>query len=860
MRKGIYGFLCLVTALALVLSCFCTAAFAADTHSVIVDYDSALGSVGIEINGVSASSVGIASDVTYDNVWKASAALTGGTTVKIMDGITITPAEDFSYSTVTATTINSVDFTGAVKGTNNGNVSSDGVSGVVFKVDAERTGTLYFALSLNTGKGVRAVNVNDISTYVLNYTNETGATQVDIFGFDVQAGESYYFWPTGTKPNTYGAFFKEKVISEAAAGDTVTIKPVPSEGNYIGNVSLGDDSVALTTNSGMTECTFTMPDNDIEVEVEFISSEVYDEIQEISFDEIKGGNASESEIYEDLELFDGHNTAAGYADVSWESSNEAVISISGDVNGLSTDTQVDLTAVFTWQDYPNLRITKTFNLTVPADTDDDAAVAAAKEALTLGDTSAVKKSIELPTVGKRNTAIAWSSSNPSVVAADGTVTPVWEQETTVILTATISRGSATPVTKEFTIVVSAQYALTVERIAVSNEDGDVVVTPADGDYISHIVITDNIENKSEQALLAAVYDSDGKLLDAGVITLASLAEEQYSDNDGQTIIYLDKLSMDKISVSTGCTVKVFALDSISTMKPATSQSVYVYDTALASSPTIYVAGDSTACTYSTTGSKNAFPRTGWAQVLGDYFSGATVNDLALSGRSSLSFRSETNYTTIKNKIKAGDYFVIQFGHNDSKSGDTARYTDASGDRFTDGSFKNSLTEYYVNVALDKGANPILTTSISRRSLSDSGLEAYVNATRELGYELGLPVVDLYAKTNGYINEVGVDQAMDIFAYILADDPRFVKGAVLPASYQTSLGKSTIDEIGDFANSQYVGGSTDNTHIHYYGAQMVSQWFCDELERLGYPLTSLRSSHVTTLDDIPSYSEAAASQN
>ena len=54
--------------------------------------------------------------------------------------------------------------------------------------------------------------------------------------------------------------------------------------------------------------------------------------------------------------------------------------------------------------------------------------------------------------------------------------------------------------------------------------------------------------------------------------------------------------------------------------------------------------------------------------------GSTGYNLALSGRSSLDFLSEANYATLKNSIKAGDYLLIGFGHNDEKYTDSDRFT------------------------------------------------------------------------------------------------------------------------------------------------------------------------------------------
>lgn len=74
----------------------------------------------------------------------------------------------------------------------------------------------------------------------------------------------------------------------------------------------------------------------------------------------------------------------------------------------------------------------------------------AAELLDLGDLSAVREDIRLPTTGAYAAAISWASSNPDVVANDGTVTrpEASEPDATVMLTATITLDGQTA-TKTF---------------------------------------------------------------------------------------------------------------------------------------------------------------------------------------------------------------------------------------------------------------------------------------------------------------------------------------------------------------------------------------------------------------------------
>ena len=52
-------------------------------------------------------------------------------------------------------------------------------------------------------------------------------------------------------------------------------------------------------------------------------------------------------------------------------------------------------------------------------------------------------------------------------------------------------------------------------------------------------------------------------------------------------------------------------------------------------------------------------------------------------------------------LKAGDYLLIAFGHNDEKSDDDTRFTDASLPYTNEASFGWHLYEYYIKLAEEK---------------------------------------------------------------------------------------------------------------------------------------------------------------
>ena len=171
--------------------------------------------------------------------------------------------------------------------------------------------------------------------------------------------------------------------------------------------------------------------------------------------------------------------------------------------------------------------------------------------------------------------------------------------------------------------------------------------------------------------------------------------------------------------------------------------------------TLYIIGDSTAATYAA----NLSPRTGWAQVLQPFFNvdSVVVNNQAASGRSSKSFYTEGRWTTVTNTLKAGDYVMIQFAHNDEKTDDTARYTIPAT------TFKYYLS-IYVNGARAKGAIPVFLSSIPRNNWSGTGIQQahkpYTDAMKELATSLSVPFIDMEAVTMTYLNSKGKTYSTD----------------------------------------------------------------------------------------------------
>lgn len=155
-------------------------------------------------------------------------------------------------------------------------------------------------------------------------------------------------------------------------------------------------------------------------------------------------------------------------------------------------------------------------------------------------------------------------------------------------------------------------------------------------------------------------------------------------------------------------------------------------------PTLYLIGDSTM---SDKKDPEKNPEHGWGQMLPELLtSEINIENHAVNGRSTRSFIAEGKWNAVKNKLKSGDYVFIQFGHNDQKVQDSSRYTNP----FTQ--YRANL-ERFVNEAREKGAFPILFSSIVRRNFNEDGVFVdthgeYPLVVRMLAKDLDVPFIDL----------------------------------------------------------------------------------------------------------------------
>ncbi|MPY57072.1 rhamnogalacturonan acetylesterase [Streptomyces spongiae] len=173
--------------------------------------------------------------------------------------------------------------------------------------------------------------------------------------------------------------------------------------------------------------------------------------------------------------------------------------------------------------------------------------------------------------------------------------------------------------------------------------------------------------------------------------------------------------------------------------------------------TVYIAGDSTAAQKYA----DAAPETGWGMALPFFLSkDVPVANHAVNGRSSKSFVDEGRLDAILDVVRPGDFLVIQFGHNDSKAADPARYTEP----WT--TYQDYL-RLYVDGARARGARPVLATSVERRKFDPDGKALpthgdYPAAMRALAEEEGVALLDIQALSIALWQRLGVEETKKYF--------------------------------------------------------------------------------------------------
>lgn len=230
--------------------------------------------------------------------------------------------------------------------------------------------------------------------------------------------------------------------------------------------------------------------------------------------------------------------------------------------------------------------------------------------------------------------------------------------------------------------------------------------------------------------------------------------------------------------------------------------------------TVFMIGDSTMANKSLDAGNQ---ERGWGHVLGGFFSeNIRVENHAVNGRSSKSFIDEGRWQEVLDRIRPGDYVLIQFGHNDEKA-DEKRHTDP-GTTF-DANLRKFVTE-----TRSKGGIPVLFNSIVRRNFGENANAIAaddVRSEKSTAVEEGDKLVDTHGK---YLDSPrNVAREMKVCFIDLNDATR-----KLVESYGVEGSKRLFMWIPEGVSPACPKGRQDNTHLNVFGARKVASLAADSL--------------------------------
>lgn len=213
--------------------------------------------------------------------------------------------------------------------------------------------------------------------------------------------------------------------------------------------------------------------------------------------------------------------------------------------------------------------------------------------------------------------------------------------------------------------------------------------------------------------------------------------------------------------------------------------------------TIFLAGDSTCAVYGV-GKDNI---RGWGQMLHYFYESPfiKVDDRAIGGRSTKTFRSEGDWDRLLSSLKAGDHVIIQFGHNDENNDKTE-----SGRGTYPQQYYDNLVQFVLDVRA-KDAEPIFATPILRRRFHNGEAtddyggnwthKYYAPKMHRIADSLNVNLIDALEESRNWLNSLGAEEAKNYYHWFNA---------------------------GDYPQSSTPEGNNDDTHLNQRGAYEIAK--------------------------------------
>jgi rhamnogalacturonan acetylesterase len=193
-------------------------------------------------------------------------------------------------------------------------------------------------------------------------------------------------------------------------------------------------------------------------------------------------------------------------------------------------------------------------------------------------------------------------------------------------------------------------------------------------------------------------------------------------------------------------------------------------------PTLYIIGDSTV-------RNTNRPQCGWGEKMGDFFDTTQlrISNQAMAGRSTRTFIKEKRWEKVMSTIKAGDYLIMQFGHNEGSKPDTNKagyrgVLKGIGEETVELTWPDSTKEIvhtygwyirkFITDAKSKGAIPVVASMIPRNQFVDGKVKRagndYGKWAKEVAASEGVGFIDLNSISADKYDTLGPDKVKEFF--------------------------------------------------------------------------------------------------
>jgi lysophospholipase L1-like esterase len=258
---------------------------------------------------------------------------------------------------------------------------------------------------------------------------------------------------------------------------------------------------------------------------------------------------------------------------------------------------------------------------------------------------------------------------------------------------------------------------------------------------------------------------------------------------------------------------------------------------------VHTIGDSTMSEYVANGSTN---KRGWGQMLEQFFNldNITINNRGKAGASSKSFYKEPGFwdTLVKggkDEMKAGDFLLIQFAHNDEKNNgadgeEVKRYFMMKGATYrVSGIDYRGTTPYetykeymrnFIKEAKEMGVKPIVVGPVSRKYFDGDGSIISRAGKHDLGESYSI------IKNGLFLEEQKVGPNDHTYDYVASAKDVADEFDDVPFINLTELSAQLYIKYGNSYCTSHLFFESDKTHTTALGAALIAREFAIQLKK------------------------------